>query len=80
MKPSEFSYRAALEKYQQQAEALLEALKSGNEPAAWRFKWMHPRFRGKLVADVRAATLDLADAHVVIAREFGFENWFPFTD
>ncbi len=76
MKSSEsLSYRAILEEYQQQAEALFGELKSGDESAAWRFKWMHPRFRDKLVADVRAATLDLADARVVVAHEYGFAGW-----
>src|SRR6266849_5920244 len=47
-------YRATLEEYQQQAEALFAALKSADEAAQWRFKWLHPRFRGKSVTDVRA--------------------------
>jgi ankyrin repeat protein len=68
-------YRATLPEYQQQAQALSEALKSGDEAAAWRFKWLHPRFRGKSVADVRAATLDVTDAQLVVAHEYGFENW-----
>jgi ankyrin repeat protein len=76
MKSSEpLPYRALLEQYQQQAETLFEELKSDDESAAWRFKWMHPRFREKLVADVRAAALDLADAELVVAREYGFADW-----
>jgi hypothetical protein len=77
------SYRAHMDEYQQQAEALFEALKSGDEAAEWRFKWMHPRFRGKSVTDVRAATLDVTDAQVVVAHEHGFESWADlalFTD
>lgn len=69
------SYRASLGQYQQQAEALFQEVKSGNESAAWRFKWMHPGFRSKLVGDVRAATLDFADAQVVVAHEHGFGDW-----
>jgi ankyrin repeat protein len=72
---SALSYRATLAEYQQQAEALFDALRSGDEAAAWRFKWEHPRFRGKSVNDVRAATLDLADAQLVVAHEYGFEKW-----
>ena len=41
----------------------------------WRFKWEHPRFRGKTVTDVQTATLDLSDAQLVVAREYGFEDW-----
>src|SRR5439155_10013796 len=37
--------------------------------------WMRPRFRGKPVAAVRAAALNLADAQVVIAQEHGFQDW-----
>src|SRR5713226_2387066 len=80
---SPLSYRATLDEYQQQAQALFEALRSGDEPAAWRFKWNHPSFRGKSVKDVRAATLDLEDAQVVVAQEYGFEKWADvaeFTD
>src|SRR5712691_7031404 len=72
------SYRATLAEYQQQVEALFDALKSSDEAAEWRFKWLHPRFRGKSIADVRAATLDLADAQLVIAHEYSFENWAAF--
>src|SRR5437588_5767109 len=68
-------YDASLTEYEQQAEALFNAVKSGDEAAAWRFKWLHPSFRGKSVADVRAATLDCADAQAVIARDYGFDSW-----
>lgn len=68
-------YRATLDQYQQQADALFAALTSGDDRAAWRFKWEHPRFRGKVVDDVRAATLDMSDARTVIAREYSFEGW-----
>src|SRR5262249_56691922 len=73
--PDSLPYRATLDKYQRQAEALLAALQSGDEAAAWRFKWMHPRFRGKSATDVRAATLELKDAQLVVAHEYGFETW-----
>jgi ankyrin repeat protein len=69
------SYRATLDEYQQQANALFEGLNRHDQAAEWRFKWEHPRFRGKSVEDVRAATLDFADAQQVVAREHGFEKW-----
>ncbi len=56
------SYRAPLDEYEHEAAALFEELKSGADAAAWRFKWMHPRFRGQSIDDVRSATLDLASA------------------
>ena len=76
-------FRAALDAYQQKAETLFGALTSGDEAAVWRAKWEHPRFAGQSAADVRAATLDLADAQLVVAREYGFEDWAnlaAFTD
>jgi ankyrin repeat protein len=36
---------------------------------------MHPRFRDKSVIDVKSAALDIADAQVVVARDYGFESW-----
>jgi ankyrin repeat protein len=68
-------YRATVEDYEREAEALYDALKAGDEAVQWRFKWEHPRFRGKTVDAVRSATLDLSDAQTVIAREYGFEDW-----
>src|SRR6266568_3332892 len=81
--PNPLPYRAGLEEYARQAHELFDALRSGDDAAAWRFKWMHPRFRGKSARDVRAATLDLADAQLVIAHDCGFEAWadlVEFTD
>jgi len=69
------SFRAPLEQYQQQADALFERLNAGDEEAQWRFKWLHPRFRDKSIADVMATTLSIADAQLVVALEFSFENW-----
>jgi hypothetical protein len=68
-------YRAGLDEYHRQAAELFAALKSGDDAAAWRFKWNHPRFRGKSVDDVRAAALDETDAQTVIAQEYSFQTW-----
>jgi ankyrin repeat protein len=73
--PDPLPFRASLEQYQHQAQALFDALKSGDEAAQWRFKWLHPRFRDKLVTEVRAAELALADAQIVVAHEYSFETW-----
>jgi ankyrin repeat protein len=54
---------------------LFQALQSGADETRWRFKWEHPRFRGKPVDDVDPATLVLSDAQLVIARQDGFERW-----
>jgi hypothetical protein len=76
-------YRSALEDYYKQAKALFHALKGGDNAAAWRFKWLHPQFREKSVTDVRAATLEVADAQLVVAHEYAFNTWAElaaFTD
>lgn len=69
------SFRAPLAEYQRAADALCAAVRAGDQAAEWRFKWMHPRFRGRSVGDVRAAALDVADAQLVVAQEYGFEDW-----
>lgn len=61
--------------HDEQARTLFAALQAGDDAAAWRFKWEHPRFKGKTVDDVREATLDLADAQTVIAAENAFSSW-----
>ena len=75
MADADLPFHARLDEYQRQAEALFGALKAGDEAAAWRFKWEHPRFRGKSVTEVRTAALDRADAQVVIAQEYCFDTW-----
>lgn len=68
-------FRARLEEYQSEAEALSAALNARESDALWRVKWMHPSFRGKSLAEVISTTLVLADAQAVIAQEYGFDNW-----
>ena len=68
-------YAAGLDEYQRQAEALLEAVKSGSGDARLQFKWEHPRYRDKPLGDVDAATLGLVDAQLVIAHQHGFPTW-----
>jgi Ankyrin repeats (3 copies) len=68
-------YRASVEEFEARARALFDALQAGEGAAGWRFKWEHPSFRGKSIDEVRAATLGLDDARVVIAREHGFSGW-----
>ena len=68
-------FDATLEQYQRQADALFAALGARDDAAAWRFKWEHPRFRGRSVADVGAASLGIADAQAVVAREYAFDTW-----
>ena len=68
-------FTAPLGAYLEQAQSLLADLHAGDEAAAWRFKWEHPRFRDQQVGEVRSATLDLEDAKLVTARSYAFESW-----
>ena len=61
--------------YLDQAQSLLAEFRAGDEAAAWRFKWEHPRFRDATVVEVRTAALDLEDAKLVTARAYAFESW-----
>lgn len=73
LKPLPFT--ASPGEYLVQAEALVADVRDGDEAAAWRFKWEHPRFRDEQVEAVRAAQLELEDAKLVTARGYGFESW-----
>ncbi len=68
-------YDAPLEAYERQAQELFSAVSAGEREAAWRFKWEHPRFRSRDIADVRAASLTIDDARAVVAQEHAFEGW-----
>ena len=68
-------FTAPLGDYLAQAESLLAGLRDGDEGAAWRFKWEHPRFRDERIDAVRSAELDLEDAKLVTARGYAFETW-----
>jgi hypothetical protein len=68
-------FTAPLGAYLDQAQALLADLQAGDEAAAWRFKWEHPRFREQPVGAVHSAMLDIEDAKLVTARGHAFERW-----
>jgi Ankyrin repeats (3 copies)/Ankyrin repeat len=68
-------FRASLGEYEHQARAVFDALEAGDEAVQWRFKWEHPRFRGKPLTEVQTSRLDLSDAQLLVAREYGFEDW-----
>ncbi|HJP60047.1 MAG TPA: ankyrin repeat domain-containing protein [Gemmatimonadaceae bacterium] len=70
------SWTATTDDYEREAKALYDAVKARENAALWNFKWMHPHFRGKTVTDVNPDTLDLDDARLVVAHEYGFPAWF----
>jgi ankyrin repeat protein len=67
---------ATRDDYEREAKALYDALQARDNAALWNFKWMHPHFRGKTVTDVKPDTLDIDDARLVVAHEYGFPAWF----
>ena len=69
------AWTATRDDYEREAQALYEALQARENAALWNFKWVHPHFRGKTVTDVRPETLDLDDARLVVAHEYGFHTW-----
>lgn len=75
MQKQNLPWRATVEDYAREAEQLFGALQAGDEAAHWRFKWEHPRFKEQNVEDVRAATLTLDDARLVVAQEYSFDTW-----
>lgn len=69
------AFDAPLTAYADAAVEVLAALQRSDHAAAWRFKWNHPQFRGRHVTDVRAATMSLDDARLLIAQEQAFDRW-----
>ena len=75
--PANLPWTARLSDYEHQAQNLHDALQAGDHEAGWRYKWVHPRFRGKTLGDVLAAipTLGLDDARLVIAQDYHLSTW-----
>src|SRR5258706_2692354 len=70
--------RPSLEQYRKQAKDLVKSRKSGDPAAIQRIKERHPRF-GKLTdAELQGVRFALADAQLVVAREYDFESWPKF--
>jgi hypothetical protein len=80
MDSKELPARPSLEQYKKRAKDLLKSAESGDREALQltlqRIKRDHPQF-GRLV-ELQDAKLTLADAQLVIAREYGFESWPNF--
>src|SRR5258708_8832589 len=78
MDAKELPARPSLEQYKKQAKDLVKACKSGDLETVQRIKKNHPRL-GKLPgAEILNTKVALADAQLVIAREYAFESWPKF--
>jgi hypothetical protein len=65
----------SLEHLKYQAKDLLEALSQGNIEAIARTREFHPKCARMSDDEIRSSKLSLADAQLIIAREYGFESW-----
>lgn len=64
----------SLAQLRHQAKELLKRHHAGDREAIVRFG-EHPRLSRTTESNIRAATLSLSDAQLVIAREYGFASW-----
>ena len=58
-----------------QADELRRSHRERKRSAAARIVAHHPRMKGQPLEAVLDRSLALADAQLVVAREYGFENW-----
>lgn len=67
--------RPSLERDRKAAKGLRKSHAAADPEALARIRAHHPRFRGRSDAHVAAAPFRLADALLVVAREYGVESW-----
>ena len=67
--------RPNLEQLKKQAKELLKSFKSGDAAALQRIRENHPDYSRSSPSEIRAVSLPLHDAQLVIAREYGFASW-----
>ncbi|HEU4994278.1 MAG TPA: ankyrin repeat domain-containing protein [Gemmatimonadaceae bacterium] len=67
--------RPSLAQLKLQATELQRLHRDGKQSAGARIIAQHPRFASHSPHDVLAAPLKLADAQLVLAREYGFQSW-----
>jgi ankyrin repeat protein len=67
--------RPSLAQLKRRAHELHTLHKDGKQSAAARIITHHPRFKHRSPAETLRESFALADAQLVIAREYGFESW-----
>lgn len=75
----ELPARPNLQQYRKQAKDLVRQCELHAADAIARMRRNHPRFHQLPETDATAATVNLTDAQLVIAREHGFESWPKFS-
>jgi len=77
-------FRSSLERYQKQAQELLEAWTTGDPDAVRIVRTRHPRFLDDRIpwlpkklpdSEIRSAALELADTQLAVARWYDFRDW-----
>ncbi len=77
-------FRSSLERYQKQAQELLEAWTAGDPDAVRIVRTRHPRFLDDRIpwlpkklpdSEIRSAALELADTQLTVARSCDFRDW-----
>ncbi len=79
MAPKSLPARPSLEQYKKQAKELLKAYRSADPESIRRVTRNYPRFEKRAEPEFDISKFALADAQLVIAREYGFESWPKFT-
>jgi len=67
--------RPDIDHLKHQAKDLLADFRARKLDAFQRIREFHPRFHASSDVEVGAATVTLSDAHLAIAREYGFNTW-----
>ena len=67
--------KPSLESDRKRAKSLLRALRSAEPESLTRLRTHHPRFQQRGDEAISPDRLRLADAQLVIAREYGFSSW-----
>jgi ankyrin repeat protein len=73
--PKSLPSRPNLEQLRNQAKDLLKSYQSGDRVALQRFHENHPQRSKSAAAEVRQKSFSLADAQLIVAREYGFASW-----
>lgn len=68
-------HRPSLRHFHLQAKRFVESHRSSTSEASSRIRQSHPRFRDTSEDEILESRFSLADAYLVIAREYGFGTW-----
>ena len=73
--PQSLPQNSSLEQLRKQSKDLLKAVRKQDPDSIERVLRTHPAMAGIVIANFDQSQFTLRDAQLVIAREFGFENW-----